>query len=254
MSGPSRDELQQAELDGTASAADSARLHSLLEQEPELAARFEALRRASGELSRAERLEPPPDLLEGVMAAVRERPGAPAPRPGWLAALRALFAPVPLAACAAALVVGVVLGALLPAGFGGSPAEREQLSGTVLPHGRLGGPGGDQPVPLRAAGVTGEASARLEGEVLVVDVSLDTRQPVEIRIALDGGEAWPRSGGRPGPAGPEAAGSREVRLSHPAGEGRYRVALEVGPRPEGTVRLRLGESGDWALPIGGRGR
>lgn len=255
MSEPGREELLHAELDGTASAADSARLRALLEEEPETAARFEALRRASGELSRAERLEPPPDLLEDVMAAVRERPHAVAARPAWVEALRGLLAPVPLAACAAALVVGVVLGALLPDGFGASPAVRESLSGTALPHGRLGGPADAPPLPIRAEGVTGEATARLEGELLVVEVRLDARQPVEMRLTLDGAEARPRAFETIRPGGADVAmGSREVRFSHRDGEGRYRIALEVGPRSEGTLRLFLGDRECGALPFGWKGR
>lgn len=255
MSEPGREELLHAELDGTASAADSARLRSLLEEEPELAARLEALRRASGELERAERLEPPPELLEGVMAAVRERSRAEAVRPGWLEALRGLLAPVPLAACAAALLVGVVLGVLLPAGFGASPAERESLSGTALPHGRLGESADARSVAFRTGEVSGEATARRAGELLVVEVRLDARQPVEVRLVLDGAEVRPRSFERVGSGEADVVMRRgEVRIAHPGGAGRYRIGLELGPRSAGAVRLFLGDREGGALPFGRMGR
>ncbi len=55
-----------------------------------------------------------PGLADDVMSVVRRRAPRKEAQPGWREALRALFAPVPLAACACTLVVGLVLGAPAP--------------------------------------------------------------------------------------------------------------------------------------------
>lgn len=254
MSINDHEELIQGEIDGVNSAADSARLKELLARDPGLRARYEALLRVSGTLGEAERLEPPPDLLEGVMSEVHRREPAGEARLGWLDALRALLTPGPLAACACTLVVGLVLGALLPPDSGlFSRSEREALSGTALDRGRLGSPGVLDRRSLARDGVQGEALTRLDDGRLVVEVRLDTTVPVDVTLDLDGTGLSPRSFSQDGPSdGGVVLGAGQVRFSHPAGRRLYTVSFVVGKPASRALLLRVGEGDGWELSLGGR--
>jgi hypothetical protein len=249
MSRHELEELMQREIDGVNSAAETNRLRELLAGSPDLDARFGVLRRASEALGRVERLDPPPGFADDVMSTVRRR--LPEPRPGWREALRALLAPVPLAACAAALVLGVVLGGLLPQDAGLFPGrERDALSGTVLPHGRLGSSANLDRQAVAGEGVRGEAVTRIEEGRLVVDLELDTTRPVDVSLELEGTGLSPRAFSRDGPpAGDVRISAGEVRFVLPTGRGRTSVAFDR-VRPGGkSLRLRVGDEGDQKLSL-----
>lgn len=252
MSGTEHDEMVQGEIDGVNSAAASARLRVLLASRPDLDDLFQSLSRVSETLGGAERLEPPPELLDGVMRAVRGcRPKAPA-RPRWQEALRALTGPVPFAACACTLLIGVVLGRLLPSDTGlFSGRERAALSGTALFPGHVDGAGTLGRRSIALEGVRGEAVTRIEGGLLVFDLELDATRRVDVSLDLDGTGLSPRSFSQDGPPGGDvlmAAG--HVRFLHPAGRRRYNVSFGVSDPGRHTLRLRLGDGEAWDLPIG----
>ena len=144
MSRPEHDDLIQGEIDGVNSAAESARLKDLLASRPDLDARLGSLRRVSETLGQAERLDPPPGFVDGVMSAVRRRKPEKEARTGWLEVLRSLLTPAPLAACACTLLLGVVLGGLLPSELRALLAVG---AGGPLGHGARPRPAGQPPGP-----------------------------------------------------------------------------------------------------------
>ncbi len=245
------EELIQREIDGENSAEELTRLEELLVADPGVRARYESLLRVSAALERAERLDPPPGFADDVMSVVRRRAPREAAQPGWREVLRALFAPAPLAACACALVVGLVLGALLPTDPGLlSRAERDALTGTALPGGRLVPPGILGQRSFASQGVRGEAVARLEGGLLVVALELDATDPVEVRLELDGTGASPRSFSRDVPTGGDVVmGAGRLRFLHPAGRNVYSASFDVGKAPVRTLRLEVGGRESWELAV-----
>jgi hypothetical protein len=252
MSRPEHDELIQGEIDGVNPAAESARLKDLLAASPDLEARLDSLRRVSEAFGRVDRLEPPPGFVDGVMSAVRRRRPEREARPGWLQALHALFAPAPLAACACALLVGVVLGGLLPPDAGRfSRSEQAALSGTALSHGQLGAPGGLDRRSFAREGITGEAVTRIEKGLLVIDLELDAARPFDVNLDLDGTGLTPRAFSQDGPpSGDVVMAVGQVRFSHPAGRRRYTVSFGIGDPGGSVLRLRLGDGEAWAIPLG----
>lgn len=251
MSRHDHEELVQGEIDGVNSAAESTLLEVLLAADPGVRARYESLLRVSATLDQAERLDPPAAFADDVMSVVRRRVPREAAQPGWREVLRALFAPAPLAACACTLVLGLVLGALLPSDPGLlSRAERDALTGTALPGGRLVPPGTLGQRSFSSQGVRGEAVARLEGGLLVVALELDATDPVEVRLELDGGGASPRSFSRDVPTGGDVVmGAGRLRFLHPAGRNVYSASFDLGEAPPRTLRLAVGERESWELPV-----
>lgn len=242
-------ELFQGEIDGVNSAAESARLEELLVADPGVRARYEALLGVSGAFEQAERLDPPPGFANDVMSAVRRRVARKETNPGWREALRALFAPAPLAACACTLVLGLVVGALLPTDPGLlSRSERDALAGTALPGGRLVPPGSLGQRSFSSPGVRGEAVARLEGGLLVVALELDATDPVEVRLGLDGSGGSARSFSRDVPTGGDVVmGAGRLRFLHPAGRNVYSASFDLGEALPRTLRLEVGERETWEL-------
>lgn len=252
MSRPEHDDLIQGEIDGVNPAGESARLKDLLASRPDLDARFGSLRRVSETLGSAEQLDPPPGFVDKVMSAVRRQRPEREARPGWLQALRSLFAPAPLAACACTLLVGVVLGGLLPPDTGlFSRSEREALSGTALAHGRLGAPGSFDRRSFASEGITAEAVTRIGEGLLVVDLELDAARPFDVNLDLDGTGLTPRSFSQDGPpSGDVVMAQGQVRFSHPAGRRRYILSFGIGDPGGRSLRLRLGDGEGWDIPLG----
>lgn len=254
MRSPEHDDLIQGEIDGVNSPAASARLAELLAASPDLEARFRSLRRAAETLDGAERLAPPPEFVDGVMRATRALPPGRRTRAGWREALRSLFAPAPLAACAFTLVLGVVLGGLLPPDSLLSHQEQAALSGTVLPHGRLGAPGIPGRQPIVREGLQGEAVTRIEPGHLVVELDLETTRPVDVSLELSGTGLTPRSFSVDGAPGGEVVMTGEaVRFTQPAGRRRYSLSFSTGEPAPRALRLRVGEGDGWDLVLGRAG-
>ncbi|HKC23555.1 MAG TPA: hypothetical protein VKF32_02380 [Thermoanaerobaculia bacterium] len=240
MSEPAHEDLIQREIDGANSPSESARLKELLERDPEAKARFEALRRVSAALERAERLEPPAVLARDVMAAVRRGAGTATPRVrfGGLAAIKS-FTPRHILAFAATFVLGVGLGALLlKAPALSSRADRAALSGTALSRNRVAASKGGIQI-FSEGGVHGEATTRVDGDLLKVELELDSTRPVDVTLEGDG--LSPRGFSQDGPAGGDVVlGAGRVRFPHPAGRRRYSLSFGIGEPKGGELRLGLG--------------
>lgn len=241
MSRAEYEELVQGEIDGALPAGGAARLKEMEAADSGLAVRAASLRRAAAALGRAERLEPPPFFADDVMRAVRH--GAREPRREWREALRALLAPVPLAACAATLVLGVVVGGLLPDESVLSGEERSALTGTALPREKVAPSATLDREVFAGEGVRGEAVVRMHNGRVVLDVDLETERETEVRLDLRGTGLTPRSFAREGAAAGEVAMTPgEVRISHPAGRGRYDLSFASGQEPAGrSLGLRVGD-------------
>lgn len=249
MSRPEHDDLLQGEVDGVNSAAESARLKEMLAASPDLEARLGSLRRISETLCQAERYDPPPGFVDEVLSSVRPRRPIPRAQAGWREAVQALFSPAPLAACAGTLVVGIVLGGLLPPdALLFSKSERAALSGTALPAVR---PGALDRKRIAADGVRGEVVARIQDGLVVVDLELDTTRSFDVRLDLDAAGLSPRGFSRDGAsAGDVVLGSREVLFVHPAGLSRYRLSFAAGPSRGKVLRLQVGDGEGWGVSLG----
>lgn len=252
MSRAENDDLIQAEIDGANSVSESARLKELLASHPDLDARLGSLRRVSETLGQAERLDPPPGFVDGVMSAVRRRKPEKEARNGWLEVLRSLLSPAPLAACACTLILGVVLGGLLPPDAGlFSRSERAALSGTALAQGRLGTPGSLDRRSFARDGITGESVTRIKEGLLVLDLELDATRAFDVNLDLDGTGLSPRSFSQNGPSsGDVVMAAGRVRFSHPAGRCRYSLSFGIGDSGGRALRLRLGDTEGWDLALG----
>ena len=192
------------------------------------------------------------NIADDVLRAVRTR--APEPRRGLREALRALVSPVPLAACAATLVLGVVLGGLLPDESVLSGVDRSAVSGTVLPREKVSPSAILDRETLGREGVRGEAVVREEKGLLVLELDLDAERAVELRLDLGGAGLSLRSFTQEGTrAGELGMGAGQVRISHPAGKGRYRLTFVPGEPAGGSLKVRVGdgESVDLTLARGG---
>ncbi len=245
MSRPECDDLIQGGLDGMNTPGDSARLEELIGTRPDLGARLARLRQVSEGLQKVERLDPPPDLADEVMAAVRRRKAGVPARPGWLQALRALLAPAPLAACAATLVLGIALGAMVhPDAARLSRSETSALSGTALSRGRIDRSGILDRRTFQDEGIRGEAATRVEDGLLVADLLLDATRQAVISVELEGTGLSPVGFTRDTSSGGEVTLSRQrVRFAHEAGRCRYTLSFSPGETGAKPLRVREAASG-----------
>ena len=200
MSRNEHDDLIQGEIDGVNPAPDSSRLRDLLASRPRprRPARLPAARLGDARTGGAPR---PASGLRGRGDVCGAAPEAGEGGPGGLAR-GASFppAPAPLAACACTLLIGVLLGGLLPSDSGlFSRKEREALSGTALSHGRLDAAGALDRRSLALEGITGEVVTRIEEGLLVLDLELDATRPFDVKLDLERTGLSPRSFPRTAP-------------------------------------------------------
>lgn len=256
MSPPGIDELLQREIDGVNTPAESALLGERLAADARLAERFASLGRASAALAGAGRIAPPRELVDDVIRATRRLDADRGKsRPRWHERLGSLLAPAPLAACGATLVLGVVLGGLLPKDAGLlSHSEQAALSGTALGHDRLGAPAPADRLAIDRDGLEGEAAMRFDGRLVVLELRLDAAGPVDVRLDLAGSGLAPRSFAQDGPSGGDVVVSGDaVRFTHPAGRRRYVLAFARDGSPARLPRLRVGDGGGLALSFARQG-
>jgi len=131
-------QLMNAEMDGVATARESARLRSILETRPDARSQFERLRGVVTALEHLEMEEPPASLKQDVLRAVRTN-AAPAPEPsGWIASLAAWMSGGFVARQAFSFAAGAALGVLVFAILTGNPMSRpggdfRSWTGAMLP-------------------------------------------------------------------------------------------------------------------------
>jgi len=99
---------------------------ALIEAEPRARALYDEARALDGLLSRASVIEPSPELKAEVLAA------ASRPRESWIQALWPFGAPwKPASALAAAILLGIIAGTVLPNPFGATDDPLESEIGTL---------------------------------------------------------------------------------------------------------------------------
>jgi hypothetical protein len=136
--------LMNDQLDGVATPEDSETLKRHLAESPEARARFRELGEVFASLNRVEMVDPPSDLAQNVVRAIR-RPAASAPaRTGWLAMLAGAFQTRPALQYAYPFVAGagiaIVAFALITGNARMSPSKADNpFAGTMLPTSSLSG-------------------------------------------------------------------------------------------------------------------
>ncbi|HEX9773280.1 MAG TPA: hypothetical protein VGA44_07425 [Steroidobacteraceae bacterium] len=213
-------DLIHAELDGELTSEQRAELSRVLLANPEARARRDELNRLFGALAKVASVEPPPDLAPSVLQAVgleaREVP-ALAARAGFRRA--AWYRPT-LLRYAAVFVGGLLASAaVLQLGSGGGAnLDVSQLVGTIGGHAGAAPEAPIDRIELDLAQVSGSASSYEVESVVVLELALSARQPVEV-VAIQGARSVSfRLAARPG-APPEQllwvagdAGTRESAI------------------------------------------
>jgi anti-sigma factor RsiW len=177
-------DLIHADIDGTASPADRARLRELLAANPQAQddhRRLSALREV---LARVAPEAPPEPLRARIMRAVRAEKARRAMgfwqrvAPSWLSGRAVL--PFAYAAAAGAMI-GIVSFQILT-GQGSSDAIERDAAATIgsKPAGTEAGH-----VTLAGAGVAGSATLRKIDATLALDVDLPTSTGLDVRVAYD---------------------------------------------------------------------
>jgi anti-sigma factor RsiW len=236
-------ELLHRAVDGEANEAESSALEARLAREPELAAAHRALLGVGRTLSEVGLVDPPPDLVTGVMR--RLRPQTPSPSPaGWLTgwAVRR-----PVLALASTLALGLAAGVLVGglSGTGLPPVDPSSVLGTLLPSGAPDALPVVDEARIEEAGIRAAALVRRGPGVVVAELEILSEGPVDVSIEVD------PSGLRP--SGFECLGARspagvvieagEVWLRD-ATSGRCFVSLAVLRPAPGPVAVRVrGEMG-----------
>jgi hypothetical protein len=140
MNGKDRElqELMNAEMDGVATAQESARLRSLLKTRPDARSEFERLKGVVAALEHLEMEEPPASLKQDILRAARTH-AAPAPeRTGWAARVASWMGGGGGPRQAYSFAVGAALGVLVLALLTGNLLSRpgsdsRSWTGTMLP-------------------------------------------------------------------------------------------------------------------------
>jgi hypothetical protein len=180
-------DLIHAELDGELTSEQRAELSRVLLANPEVRARRDELNRLFGVLAKVASVEPPHDLATSVLQAVGLEAKAtrdPAARAGFRGT--AWYTPT-LLRYAAVFVGGLLASAaVLQLGSrGGSHLDVSQLVGTIGGHDLAAPEAPIDRIELDLAQVSGSASSYVVESVVVLELALSARQPVEV-VAVQG--------------------------------------------------------------------
>lgn len=208
-------ELIQREIDGINSPAEQRALQEALARDEAAAAQYDDLRSAVQLLERVEALEPPAQLKGRVMAALpahRYAQASPHAARGWFDALRRLLQARPRLAVAYTFAVGMVAGLALMGIWGDVLSDSEQDAyGTLLSQDAIAAmrPADEARIGLDA--LHGYLRVQSSDRQVVLEISLDARQPADVRVIFDEA-ALPlrgisRFGDEPGPMLRAEAGS-----------------------------------------------
>jgi hypothetical protein len=225
-------ELLNAELDGELDAAGRTELEQLLSGSPEARARRDELRRVVDALSHLKPVEPPSDLRESVLSALR--PGGAKVVPFRGTRVQPRWVPY-----AGALAAGVALGAISLSLYNAPRSEFDaaSLAGTMAdPEHRSPGQLLDR-VDLRANGLRGSASLHEADGLWVVEFDLQSDAPVEVIATYDGTLVRLQGFVRPAPTS-EAVLAGPGRLSF-VNEGAQHAAIYLRPADVAAGQVRL---------------
>ncbi|HEX4823821.1 MAG TPA: hypothetical protein VFV19_05885 [Candidatus Polarisedimenticolaceae bacterium] len=247
-------ELIHADIDGTASPADRARLRELLDANPEARAEHERLAALKDVLARVAPEAPPEPLRARIMRSVRAEKARRSMgfwqriAPPWLTSRTVL--PVAYAAAAGAMI-GIV-GFHIITGQGSFDAVERDAAATIgsKPAGTEAGR-----VVLSGAGITGTATLRKLETTFALDVDLPAGSGLDVRVAYDPAVVkfvgWTD---RSGEVGPLEAANGTVRW-HSTSSQRVTLFLtpQTGESSQVTVSFNTGAvSGGGSVGIPGR--
>jgi hypothetical protein len=131
-------ELMNAEMDGVATARESARLRSILETHPEARSEFERLKGVVATLEHLDMEEPPASLKQNILRSVRANAAPASERTGWVASIASWMSggagPRQAYSFAAGAALGVLVFAVLTGNLMSRPgSDSRSWTGTMLP-------------------------------------------------------------------------------------------------------------------------
>jgi len=219
------------QLDGVASPEDSERLSKALESREDVRAEYRKLGGVFAALNCVEMEEPPVEIKQNVMRAVRSQ-AEPAPeREGWLESITAAFRRRPAFRYAYSFAAGTALGVLAFALFSGNLMTRpgwdpRAFTGTMAPspdavsYQRIA----SRDFPLRGGRVLVETLSGKDG--VMARVTAEAPKGTEVVLSFDP-DAWSAEALRQNPAGNEVmlgSGRLSVRMQQ-LGESQYLLYL-----------------------------
>ncbi len=243
-------DLLQREVDGDTTTEESERLRERRAQEPELDAGYQTLLELERTLRQIGLVDPPDGLADEIKRQVRQRARAREATQSPLARLLSRLGQRPALALASSLAAGLVVGVLLtslvgqprPCGIG-----EGSVAGTMLPSGDRSALPVIEEAALEDAGLRATVVTRQGRGIIVAELSLESPQPVDVTVELDGQtlrlQGFETVGGLP--AGEVLLEADRVRMRQVPG-GRYLLTLAVVRRDPAPFRIRL-ESGNAVL-------
>lgn len=174
-------DLMQRELDGENSPEESRRLQSLLAENGEARQLYDELSAVDSHLRQAEMVEPPAWLKRSIMDSL---PARRTDRPGLADFLRGLWETMqarPALAYAYTFVVGLAVGLALFAIALEGPSQ-DGVVGTLVDAGAMEDLETRSSTPIELPGFTAQVELMTSRELLVVDVSADAQEQVEVRV------------------------------------------------------------------------
>lgn len=172
--------LINAEIDGALEPGERAELDAILEASAEARTVRAELRKLATLLDGMPEQAPPADLADRIL----EQLSPPARRPAFsLADLFSKFEPVPAAAAFAAGLLAAV-GFYEMSARENSASDLANMVGTMVTDRQAPAVASKDSLNISAPGVSGTVSLGVQGDVLVLNVVLESAQQTEILIAL----------------------------------------------------------------------
>ncbi|MEJ8566713.1 anti-sigma factor family protein [Elongatibacter sediminis] len=235
-------DMIQADVDGELPAASRAELDAVLAQSGEARRFRDEMMRVARLMNELPPIDPPPGLTRRILDRIQ----LPSPE-GWHSRVAAWMRPASYGmAVAAGVVIGIGVANFAPRFDADIAADLPGLVGTMVDRSALQAPNAADRMVIDRPGVRGEAVLVPLGDIWSLQFSLNTSNPVEIRVSADpalrfGGLADPESELRI----VEVSGG-DVRLVH---EGRHPFVLylqtesgrDVGSR---DIAVFIGRDGE----------
>lgn len=183
------DEKLQAALDGALSDREVVRLSKTLDSDPVANRGFEALRRVDGALRKLVVLEPPADLRHGVMRQIRLTQAmscAPGRKSAgfWQGWWKARYNARPAFQMGLGFALGVLVVTPLLWPLSDRSVDPAAVSGTLISRqGQSQGSRGE--LKILGPGFSGSLFAQTKGEVLTVEIHLQSPDPIEARLDFE---------------------------------------------------------------------
>lgn len=172
--------LINAEIDGALKPGEQAELESVLSSSAEARTMRAELRKLASMLDETPEQQPPEDLVRRIV----EQLPAPGRRPAFSwSAVFASFRPVPTAAAFAAGLLAAV-GFYELSVYDRPTADISHMVGTIVAPRQDAEMLQRDLMELSAPGLSGTMSLDLRGDVFVVDVDVNSNQPIEIELGL----------------------------------------------------------------------